>query len=85
MHVVNQPVFTHRALRKHKLSQFPIRSYIVIDVLSLMHQNRIYSNFRELTQYPLQCLKLRFYFVHLPGARPQKWCTRPFVCVLLTI
>ena len=37
--VVNQLVFTHRALRKHKLSHFPIRYYIVIDVLSLMRQN----------------------------------------------
>ena len=27
--VVNQLVFTHRALRKHKLSHFPIRYYIV--------------------------------------------------------
>ena len=37
--VVNQLVFTHRALRKHKLSHFPIRYYIVIDVLSLIRQN----------------------------------------------
>ena len=37
--VVNQLVFRHRALRKHKLSHFPIKYYIVIDVLPLMRQN----------------------------------------------
>ena len=44
--VVNQLVFRHRALRKHKLSHFPIRYYIVSDVLSLMRQNWLLYSIR---------------------------------------
>ena len=50
--VVNQLVFRHRVLRKHKLSYFPIRYYIVIDVLSLMRQNwLLYSRCRSTLIY----------------------------------
>ena len=56
--VVNQLVFTHRALRKNKLSHFPIRYYIVLDVPSLMRQNwLLYSTGRA------NCLKR----VHRPA------------------
>ena len=56
--VVNQLVFTHRTLREHKLSHFPTRYYIVLDVLSLMRQNwLLYSNPECGPQYgtPMSC------------------------------